>query len=130
MSHRWDCPTRWQAEREGERAFERGSGRWNNPYDRQRFERDNCREAQRSWEDGHRQAERRAEEQAIERRQSERREQEREWARLDQIAQEQAEWERHCEEAQQADYEAAMEAQADEHYFWLEQEYLMDVVCA
>lgn len=33
MSHRSDCPDRWTAEREGERAQEWGRGRYANPYD-------------------------------------------------------------------------------------------------
>lgn len=66
MSHRWNCPTRWEAERQGERAYERGQSRYNNPYDRWNAGHpsalDHCREAERSWEDGHRQAERRHDE--------------------------------------------------------------------
>ena len=62
MSHRYDCPTRWQAEREGERAFERGYG--GNPY------RSQCRDAERAWDGGHRYAESREED----RRNDERRE--------------------------------------------------------
>lgn len=60
MSHRSSCPTRWEAERQGERAFENGSGRYSNPYGRP-FE-DRCREAERAWEDGRRSAEMRADE--------------------------------------------------------------------
>ena len=52
MSHTWDCPEPWQAEREGRRAGERGyPGRWNNPY------KDTCEEAAEQWERGHRSGE-------------------------------------------------------------------------
>ena len=70
MSHRWNCPDRWTAEREGERAHEYGRGRYSNPYDERHlssWERDRaCPDAARAWEDGHRRAERRAEEAAEE----------------------------------------------------------------
>jgi hypothetical protein len=76
MSHRSDCPDRWTAEREGERAFEYGRGRYANPYD----DRDGCPEASQSWDDGFRRAERhdeeRREEEAAARRARARREQE------------------------------------------------------
>lgn len=63
MSHRDDCPDRWEARREGERAVERGWGHYSssNPY---RSGSDHeCPEASRAWEDGRRAAEYRAEEQ-------------------------------------------------------------------
>ena len=68
MSHRWDCPTEWEARRDGERAAERGYGRGNNPYKEDFFNRSHCEEAERAWNRGHRYAEeRREEEQAAER---------------------------------------------------------------
>lgn len=37
MSHRSNCPTRWEAERQGERAYERES--YQNPYERKPLDR-------------------------------------------------------------------------------------------
>jgi hypothetical protein len=65
MSHRDDCPSRWQAKREGERAFDNGLGSWRNPY-REDWPDQGCPEAQRAWCDGFRDAERREEERQIE----------------------------------------------------------------
>jgi hypothetical protein len=75
MSHRWNCPTRWEAERQGERAYERGEGSWRNPY-REEWGRDHCEDAERAWRDGHRNAERHEEERRAEQRQQERRQRE------------------------------------------------------
>ena len=63
MSHRWNCPTDWEAKREGERAFEYGRSRYSNPYEDSPWNRDRaCPEAAEEWERGHRYAEMRAEE--------------------------------------------------------------------
>lgn len=63
MSHRDDCPDRWEARRQGERAFERGYG--SNPY-RSRLGEDGCPDAEREWRSGYYAAERRAEEERAE----------------------------------------------------------------
>lgn len=55
MSHRDDCPDRWEARREGERAFERGYGR--NPYEPDMWGERGCEEAADEWKRGHRSAE-------------------------------------------------------------------------
>lgn len=55
MSHRDSCPDRYDAEREGKRAFERGSSSFRNPYD-DPF--NGCEEASRAWDDGFRRARR------------------------------------------------------------------------
>lgn len=68
MSHRDSCPPPYEARREGERAQERGRGRYNNPY------RDDCEEAAHEWERGHRAAERREEERREEQEQHDREE--------------------------------------------------------
>jgi hypothetical protein len=62
MSHRSDCPSRWDAEREGARAHEWGRGRYANPYDDPFHSGRGCEEAARSWDDGYRRAERQEEE--------------------------------------------------------------------
>ena len=62
MSHRFDCPDRWTAEHEGERAQEWGRGRYANPYDDPFHSGRGCEEAARFWDDGYRRAERREEE--------------------------------------------------------------------
>lgn len=88
MSHRWDCPSRWEAERQGERDYERRGYRTYEPqYD--------CREANRAYEDGQILAEHRAEEAAYEEQLAQqRREKERFWREeQDRIAWEQAEME-------------------------------------
>lgn len=54
MSHKWDCPTDWEARREGRLAGERGYGR--NPYD-DPFPgpfHSHCEEAADNWERGER----------------------------------------------------------------------------
>ena len=64
MSHRWNCPERLEAEREGERAQEWGRSRSSNPYDdhyRMSHEQA-CPEAAEAWRDGYRHAEMREEE--------------------------------------------------------------------
>lgn len=61
MSHRWNCPDRRDAERDGERAYDRGVSRLRNPYDT--FDpRERCDEAVDAWRDGYRRAEMRDEE--------------------------------------------------------------------
>ena len=63
MSHRWNCPTDWEARHEGERAFEYGRSRYSNPYEDGPFNRDSaCPEAAEEWDRGHRHAEMRADE--------------------------------------------------------------------
>lgn len=75
MSHRWDCPTDYEAEREGRRAAERGMSRYSNPYMDHSWTP--CEEAQENWMRGYRAGERarelreeeeREEQRAIERR--------------------------------------------------------------
>ncbi len=63
MSHRDTCPSRWEAEREGERAQEHGYGRFRNPYDEHYGNDRACEEASEAWRDGYRRAECREEEQ-------------------------------------------------------------------
>jgi hypothetical protein len=108
MSHRWDCPDRWQAEREGERAHEYGRGRYANPYDERylpSWEREqSCPEAARAWEDGHRRAELREEEAAQER-----------------AAQARAKRDR-AEADEQAYYEQRALAEAEANYYAMQQE--------
>lgn len=63
MSHRSDCPTRWEAEREGERAQEWGRSRSSNPHESIWGRDEGCPEAADAWRDGYRRAEIREEEQ-------------------------------------------------------------------
>jgi hypothetical protein len=57
MSHRWDCPLDYEAEREGRRAGERGlSSRYSNPYSESGWQP--CEEAQENWDRGFRAGER------------------------------------------------------------------------
>ena len=63
MSHRNDCPSRWDAEREGERAQEYGRSRSANPYDGDIWGEGRCEEAADYWRSGYRRAEIREEEQ-------------------------------------------------------------------
>jgi hypothetical protein len=126
LSHRDNCPTRWEAERQGARAFEYGSPSYSNPYGRYHDRGNQCRDAERAWEDGHRRARRQAEEEAAHRRQEQRRAEQREWER-----QEQRHWEQQAaDEAQQMEdeYAAAMEAQQAEQYFWMEQDQLRETL--
>lgn len=118
MSHRWDCPTRWNAERQGERAFERGDGSWSNPYARQPGQWDNCRDAERAWEDGRRSAERREEEHRIEARQQRQRAEQRQW-------EEQARWAERQQYEEDRQYEAAMEAA---YYDQLFEDHLIETI--
>jgi hypothetical protein len=67
VSHRWDCPTDYEAEREGRRAGESGyKSRYSNPYTETGFQP--CEEAERHWEDGFRAGERAREQQEEEER--------------------------------------------------------------
>ena len=75
MSHRWDCPTDYEARRRGERAFERGDGSWRNPYKEQIGEQ-SCSEAEENWQRGYRAAERREEEHIAELHREQRRQEE------------------------------------------------------
>src|SRR5262245_48108462 len=122
MSHRWDCPTDWEAEREGRYAGDRGRSRYSNPY------ADECHEAEQAWDRGYRRGmydreEREAEERAAERRAAGRRQAaEEEEYYLSQS------WYEEQESA--AMYEAEMEAQyiADmERQYIEEQEHLSDI---
>lgn len=62
MSHRDSCPDSWEARREGESAHRNYQGSWDNPY-RDTLGNDHaCPEAERSWEEGRRNAERQEEE--------------------------------------------------------------------
>lgn len=98
-------PDEYEARRQGERSQEWGEGNWSNPY------RDSGRndEIERAWDRGYRDAELRAEEEALERRRAERRAEERE----------REEYEMRVA-AEQAEYEAAMEAdlQAQQEREW------------
>lgn len=69
MAHRNDCPTEWEARREGERAAGNGYGR--NPY------RDECEDAERAWDRGYRNMQERREEEEMQRRHEEERERQR-----------------------------------------------------
>ena len=123
MSHRRDCPSPWEARRQGEDAYARGSGRWSNPYDERSRGAIPCREASREWEDGHRYAERQAEERAADERRAARRRQEEQWEREAM----QADWERQeYDRAMEEEYNTAMEALQTEQYFWMEQDQLLD----
>ena len=62
MSHRWDCPDRWEAERQGERAQEWGRSRSSNPHE-SIWQGEGCPEAAEAWRSGYRRAEMREEEQ-------------------------------------------------------------------
>jgi hypothetical protein len=57
MSHRWDCPSRWEAEREGARAQEWGRSRSSNPYEDYYRRDEGCPESADAWRDGYRRAE-------------------------------------------------------------------------
>lgn len=63
MGHRWDCPSRYEAEREGERAQEWGRSRSSNPHESIWGPDEGCPEAADAWRDGYRRAEMREEEQ-------------------------------------------------------------------
>jgi len=56
MSHRWNCPTDYEARRQGERAQEYGRGSWSNPH-RSSWPDEGCDEAARAWDRGYRDAE-------------------------------------------------------------------------
>lgn len=107
MSHRWDCPDRYEAERRGERDFEWGRSLSNNPY-KDVFHPDRgCEEAADSWRSGYRRAEMREEE----RREEEAARQRAAYRRAEADAEEAAYYERAEAEAQmQAEYEAAVVA--------------------
>ena len=62
MSHRDDCPSQWDAEREGERAQEYGRSRSSNPHE-SIWHDEGCPEAAEAWRSGYRRAEMREEEQ-------------------------------------------------------------------
>ena len=71
MSHRDDCPSRYEARRRGERDYEdRGYRSYRTPYD-SHFGEEGCPEAKRAYEEGQRHAEYRAEQESEERRREE-----------------------------------------------------------
>jgi hypothetical protein len=76
MSHRDECPTDYEARRQGERAYERGDGSWRNPY-RDDYSGERCEDAERYWRRGYEAAEQRHEEQMAEERSAQRRAEER-----------------------------------------------------
>ena len=99
MSHRWDCPSEYEARTRGERDYESyGYRRYSTPYDGE------CEEAARAYSRGMASAEYRAEEEAAERRAIQRRQAEEE--AMYQAAIEQQYWEQ-----QQAEYDAAIARQ-------------------
>lgn len=108
MSHRDDCPSRYEAERRGERDYERNGYRsYSTPYD-SRFDDEGCPEAQRAYLDGQRHAEYRAEEEAAEQHAAERRRQQAEYERQQyQEYEQQLQWAEHeqwaNEQLEQAD---------------------------
>jgi hypothetical protein len=81
MGHRWDCPTDYEAEREGGRAAERGRSIYSNPYSDHGFQP--CHEAEENWERGFRREQRaiedRQEEERMEARRAEQRREEARW---------------------------------------------------
>lgn len=112
MSHRDSCPPRWEAERQGERAFERGYG--SNPY-RGDFHDEGCPEAERAWRSGFYGAERREEE----RREEERIERQRHEARRaqrDHEAEQEAAYYEDMQQQQYDEYQAQMEEEERAHY--------------
>lgn len=121
MSHRDSCPDRWTAHREGERAYERGSGSYSNPYDHWNGG-GGCRGAEREWESGRRDAERRAEEQreqeaASRRARHQREEQEMQWA-----------YEAQCRADEEQRYHEECQAELEtEYYAELERDYRLDL---
>lgn len=89
MSHRWNCPTDYEARREGERAQDWGSSRSSNPYEDSYWNRDRaCPDAAEEWDRGYRYAEMRAEE-----------------AREEEAARQRAAWRRAEAEAEEAYYD-------------------------
>jgi hypothetical protein len=126
VSHRWDCPTDYEARRQGERAQERGEGRWRNPHGDTWRDGTGCEEAERAWDRGHRDAERREEERAedarVERRHAEMRHQhavEEQWAyEGQQESQQEQEYRQYCD----GEY-ARMEA---EHFADLYENHLIE----
>jgi len=86
MSHRWDCPTDYEAEREGRRAAERGMGRYSNPYSESGWTP--CGEAEAHWQSGYRTGERARREE----REEEERMEERAMQRRREAADEEAYW--------------------------------------
>jgi hypothetical protein len=105
---RWDIPDEWEARRQGEREHEFGGARYSNPYDNYHGNHD--RQAERAWDDGYGYAERRAEEEAHDRRVAERRREEREREEYEMMAnEERAALEHAEEEAMRAEEEAHWE---------------------
>lgn len=54
MSHEWDCPTEYEARRQGELAGRRGKFYWSNPYEDNGINERPCEEAAEEWERGRR----------------------------------------------------------------------------
>lgn len=71
MSHRENCPDDYDARREGQRAYESGTGSWRNPYGDGGEQP--CDDAERAWRSGYRSAERDDEERRAEERDEQRR---------------------------------------------------------
>lgn len=79
MSHRWDCPSEWEARLAGEHSYERSGYR--SYYTPERFE--DCEDAARAYHDGQRAAERRAEERAEQEAWERQQEERRRWAMIE-----------------------------------------------
>lgn len=62
MSHRDTCPSRWEAERQGERDYEWGRSRSSNPHEDRYHSEEGCPVAAEAWRSGYRHAEIREEE--------------------------------------------------------------------
>ncbi len=107
MSYRWNFPTEWEARIQGERDQEFGVGRYSNPYDRYHDSHDP--RAERGWDEGYGYAERRAEEEAHNRRVAERRREEREREEYEFMANEERAALEHAEEE-------AMRAEEEVHW--------------
>lgn len=98
MSHRHDCPSRLEAEREGERAQEWGCSRSSNPHE-SIWQDEGCPEAADAWRSGYRRAEMREDEQ-----------------REEEAAQARAAHRRQAEQDEEAYYLAAREAEERAYY--------------
>lgn len=85
MSHRDNCPDRWEAEREGRRAFEFGRSRSSNPHE-SIWQDEGCPEAADAWRSGYRRAEMRAEDEQAEEAARQRYEMERAYALAEEAA--------------------------------------------
>lgn len=117
MSHRLNCPSDWEARREGERAHESGRSRSSNPYEDHYWNRDRaCPDAAEEWRRGFLRAEIREEER-----------------REEEVARRRAAWRRAEADAEEA-YYAEQEAYYSQHQPYdddrrSEEEYVRDM-CA